>query len=113
MFRGLETETSIEENLFYFNQILIPSKTIVRVVGKQPIAEPSNHRKMALRGLCFEFRCPSGAKIDASKYPSDGHLGLFNFYSLLENKSFDSFEYVHWDSKNDFLIFNIIFLSYC
>jgi hypothetical protein len=75
MFRGLETETSIEENLFYFNQILIPSKTIVRVVGKQPIAEPSNHRKMALRGLCFEFRCPSGAKIDASKYPSDGHLG--------------------------------------
>ena len=77
MFRGLETETSIEENLFYFNQILIPSKTIVRVVGKQPIAEPSNHRKMALRGLCFEFRCPSRAKIDASKYPSDGHLGVY------------------------------------
>ena len=73
-FDGSKTRLLSDRNCLYFDQILIPSKTIVRVVenclSKWPIAEPSTYRKVALWGADIKFRCPLEAQIDASKYSS-------------------------------------------
>ncbi len=65
--------------IFYFVSNSNLSKIIVRLLGKylskRPIAEPSTHRKMALRRDDFQVRYPTDAQIEASKYPSNGYLG--------------------------------------
>jgi hypothetical protein len=91
-FDGSKTRLLSDRNCFYFDQILIPSETIVRVVenclSKWPIAEPSTYRKVALRGADIKFRCPSEAQIDASKYPSNGRLGIHSIAWTLLGLSF-------------------------